>query len=129
MKRGAGIFFTNGQKVLLLKRCKNDRFAHQWCLPGGKVEKNETELQAARRECEEECGTCPGNNVAEISHTHGEFKWTSFFFKVDDIFTCNLNKEHDDWKWVDIDDLPNQALMRPFRQNIERYIEKAKNIK
>lgn len=131
MKRGAGIFFTNGQKVLILRRSgkvRKDRYANQWCLPGGKVEAGETDIEAAKRECREECGSCPGERAGMLSHTHGNFKWTSFFFKVGNTFSCKLSDEHTDWKWVDLDDLPKQTLIRPFRQHIERYIEKAQKI-
>lgn len=132
MKRGAGIFFTNGKKALILRRSgkkRKDRYANQWCLPGGKVEEKETDIDAAKRECREECGSCPGRMMGELSHTHGNFKWTSFFFKVDTTFTCKLSDEHNDWKWVDLDDLENQKLIPPFRQHLDRYLDKVSKIK
>jgi 8-oxo-dGTP diphosphatase len=42
-------------KILLVKRA-NRTFQEWWCLPGGHAEKDETPLQNAQRESEEEIG-------------------------------------------------------------------------
>lgn len=51
-------------KVLLIKRA-TDPFKGQWALPGGRVDKGETEGKCARREMKEETGL----DVAVISRT------------------------------------------------------------
>lgn len=49
-------------KGLLLKRGKTAPYAPgYWNFPGGHVDKNETIIEAARRECEEETGITPQN--------------------------------------------------------------------
>ena len=42
-------------KVLLIKREK-DPYKGKWCFPGGRLEPNETYIQATAREVEEELG-------------------------------------------------------------------------
>ncbi|MFG2045580.1 NUDIX hydrolase [Dactylosporangium sp. NPDC048998] len=42
--------------VLLIKRAARGQNAGQWALPGGRVEPNETHIEAALRETEEEIG-------------------------------------------------------------------------
>jgi 8-oxo-dGTP diphosphatase len=49
------VVFTLNQKILLIKR-KNDPFKNQWALPGGFIDMEETALQSAQRELEEESG-------------------------------------------------------------------------
>ncbi|MDE1905090.1 MAG: NUDIX domain-containing protein [Rhodospirillales bacterium] len=47
---------NNKGKFLLLKRSKNTNNGGQWNFPGGKMEKNESIIQAGTREFHEECG-------------------------------------------------------------------------
>ena len=48
----ATIFDETGQKVLLTRRADN----HQWCLPGGHMERGETVAETCIREVQEETG-------------------------------------------------------------------------
>ena len=58
--KGAGLWLTDGNKVLLLRRSqKLDDTPGTWCTPGGHIEDDETPLQAATRECREEIGWVP----------------------------------------------------------------------
>ena len=49
MKKSAGIFYTDGKQVLLLKKRKG-KSKNSWGLPGGGIEKGESALDAAKRE-------------------------------------------------------------------------------
>ena len=53
---GAAVLVRNSEgHILLLKRSPQSRFApDKWGLPGGKIEKGETPLEAAVRETKEE---------------------------------------------------------------------------
>jgi len=90
---------------LLLHRAKGQVYEGQWRMVGGKVEADETHLQAALREFNEETGL------------NSSFRWLvpsiNCFFdpKADQIryipafaFQCGnepicLNQEHDDYRW------------------------------
>ena len=43
-------------RMLLLQRANDSKYPNQWCIPGGKIEKNETPEQCAIRELREETG-------------------------------------------------------------------------
>lgn len=124
MKKAAGIFFTDGKKVLLLKRAKGTN-KNTWSLPGGKLEKNETELQAAIRESIEECGTIKGKKFDKIKKEN----WTTFFYKIKNIFKCTLSDEHNKWKWFDLDKLHEIKLHPKLKKTLDEHLQIAKNSK
>lgn len=119
--KGAGIFFTNGSKVLLLKRAEPGDHHGTWCLPGGKVEEGESFIDAARRESLEECGKMKGTRFEDSKEKDGQHVWTTFFFRINKPFKCKLSKEHSDWNWFDIDELSDINLHPKLSNNIDRY--------
>lgn len=119
----AGIFFTDGKKVLILKRSPSSNNSNTWCLPGGHGKKGETPIQTAEREAREECGKVKGKQFDEI-----DGKWTLFFYKVKKTFKCKLNHEHTEWKWVDFGDLKNFKLHPSLANDIDKYVKKASGI-
>jgi 8-oxo-dGTP pyrophosphatase MutT (NUDIX family) len=119
---GAGIFFTDGKKVLLLKRGGEERNKGTWGLPGGGVEEGESAIQAARRESVEECGRVQGRRFGSLVEKDDDHEWTTFFFRIKKPFKCKLSDEHTDWKWFDLDDLHNLNLHPKFKKNMERHL-------
>lgn len=120
-KKGAGIFFTDGKKVLLLKRAETGDNKGTWCLPGGKVEDGETFIDAARREAKEECGQLKGIRFEDSKEKDGQHIWNTFFFRINKPFKCKLSKEHSDWKWFDINNIGDVNLHPKLKENIHRY--------
>lgn len=124
---GAGIFFTDGKKVLLLKRAeKGDHFG-KWGLPGGKIEDKESAIDAAIREAKEECGRVKGERFDDLEEKDGLHKWTTFFFKIKKPFKCKLSDEHTEYKWVKISDLKKLDLHPALKRNLKRHISVMKN--
>jgi len=121
-KMGAGILFTDGKQVLLLKRADGD---HQgtWGQPGGEVEPGETTVDAAIREAQEECGNFNGYRVGEFEEKDGLHRWTTYLYKVPGPFPCKLSKEHSEYKWIDIDKLRSENLHPKFKQNLPAYLK------
>lgn len=115
--KGAGIFFTDGKSVLLLKRSKDSNDGETWCLPGGHAKNDETPLENAKREAMEEIGCVEGENIGSIER---DGWWTTFFFKTDK-FDCKLNDEHTDWKWVEFEDLKNYKLLPDLKRDLPDY--------
>jgi len=123
MKKAAGIFFTDGKKVLLLKRAENGPNKGTWCLPGGHVEKGESFLEGAIRESKEECGKCLGTKFEKLKEESETYYWTSFFFKISKPFNCKLSKEHSDWHWFDFDELNKINLHPKLKNNLDKHLD------
>lgn len=120
--RGAGIFFTDGEKVLLLKRSEKGDNKGTWGLPGGKIEPGESAIDAARREAKEECGKLEGQRFDYLEEKDGLHNWTTFFFKINKPFKCKLSNEHTDSAWVDLDKLNNYKLHPKLKQHLNRHL-------
>lgn len=121
-KKGAGIFFTDGTNVLLLKRSEKGDNEGTWGIPGGKAEDDETAIATAMREAKEECGTIKGQRFDALESQDGRHHWTTFFFLVDGPFNCKLSNEHTDWKWAKLDELDELDLHPKFEENLDRYL-------
>jgi 8-oxo-dGTP pyrophosphatase MutT (NUDIX family) len=122
-KKGAGIFFTDGEKVLLLKRSKKGDNGGTWGLPGGKAQEGETILGTAMRESKEECGNVEGNRFDSLETVDGCHHWTTFFYQVNGPFDCKLSDEHTKWEWVSLDDLDAYDLHPKLSKEIGRYMK------
>ncbi len=108
------------QQLLLLKRKAGAHGAGLWSLPGGKLEANESALQAAVRELGEETGLSGTHwrHLGKSSHTYAH---TQLYFTL---FVCRCAKPSDlqaesEALWVsrqDVSQYPmleaNQTLMK-----------------
>jgi 8-oxo-dGTP pyrophosphatase MutT (NUDIX family) len=122
-KKGAGIWFTEGTSVLLLKRSNKGDNPGTWGLPGGKLEDGETNIDGALREVREECGgSFAGKRFDSLLDQDGRFTWTTFFYKVDKKFDCKLSDEHTDWAWIPFNELESYELHPKFKANLDRHL-------
>ena len=100
---GVWFFAQKTQRYLYLLR--NDvKNPERWGLPGGKVEKNESLLDAITRECTEEMGVIPAYTkiipIEKFTSPHNTFYYHTFFCLLDDEFTPTLNHEHIGYTWI-----------------------------
>ncbi len=121
-KRGAGIIFTNGESILLLKRAKSADHHGTWCMPGGKTEQGEVPIETARRECKEEIGSSPGEQFARFDEKDGHHVFTVFLFKTEP-FDVKLSDEHDEFKWVPIQEIETLDLHPEFKAHLPYYLK------
>lgn len=82
---------------------RNDKkYFGYWALPGGKIEDNETLMEALTRECTEEIGFMPEYiKLSPVEKFTTEFfNYHTFFCLVEDEFQPVLNSEHIGYSWI-----------------------------
>lgn len=114
--KGAGILFTDGKKVLVLRR-KGDKHAGKWCFPGGKPHNGELPINTARRESREEIGHVEGEQFAQFNE-NGFFM---FLFKINKPFIVKLSKEHDRYEWTDVSQVTKLPLHPKLLKTYPKY--------
>lgn len=123
-KKAAGILFTDGKSVLLLKRAGEGDNIGKWALPGGKGRDGETEIHTACREAREETGlaSIPGHRIDSMSTKNGQQKFTTYIYRVNEPFEVTLSKEHSESKWVPFDEVLRMELHPKFRDAFPEYL-------
>ncbi|MFA5125915.1 MAG: NUDIX domain-containing protein [archaeon] len=113
------LLVKNGDKILLLKR-KNKPLKGYWWIPGGRVYKNETLLEAVKRKYFEECGL-KTDSVKEI----GTYDYIGSDAVFDDIKTgihtlsvvfeikatsdkIKVDEQHAEYGWFEFEDCPKE---------------------
>ena len=133
IKVGIGIIIRDGNKILLGRRCDNYKDTggiHEpgsWTLPGGKQEYNETIIEGAMREVKEETNL----DISELSifGATDDIQPNKHFVTIQIVADKvegelkNLEPtKHSEWKWFEINDLPDK-LYSPSKKFIEAYIK------
>lgn len=105
---------VNDDLVLLARRPEGKRLAGLWEFPGGKVDGNETPVEALHRELKEEleCRVTVTRSLTPVVHA---YEWGSIALHP---FVCALAAgsppphphEHSDLVWAKVEDLPSYAL-------------------
>ena len=106
-----GIWFYAKSTKRYLYLLRNDsKHPGTWGLPGGKVEDNESLLDALTRECVEELGQFPKTEkiipIEQFTSPDNRFIYHTFFGVVADEFAPNLNIEHLGYTWIDKNIIP-----------------------
>ena len=127
LKKAAGIMFTDGKSILLMKRNDGDHVG-TWGIPGGKAKEGETEIGNATRETKEETGltSMPGQRFGSFERKNSNFKYTTFFYHVSKPFEIKLNKEHSEYKWVSFSDLNTINLHPKLKKDMSDNLYKIK---
>jgi len=108
MRLYSDIFVHNNDgEILLLRRSSNDDVEPlKWSLPGGKVDKGENIREAAIRELFEETGIVVVVAMYVTSVKNDDDSISSYFsVHLDKNSNVVLSEEHEDYKWVNPDDL------------------------
>ena len=138
IKIGVGVMLLNDNKILLAHRVPKQIDTggiyepDSWTCPGGKQEYEETVLETAIRETKEETNLLL-KDVQAFTPTD-EFQSDRHFVTIGVISSSYEGElkimepnKIDEWKWFDINDLPNN-LYTPSKNMIEEY-KKRGNIK
>ena len=129
-----GIWFYSLDTQRYLYLMRNDpRHPNAWGLPGGKIESNETLIEAMNRECVEELGFWPHEikliPIEKFTSDTGNFEYHTYVITVDEEFVPELNGEHRGYCWVPLDDYPkplHPGVWRTFK--FSSVIDKLKTV-
>ncbi|OGT26086.1 MAG: hypothetical protein A3I77_00200 [Gammaproteobacteria bacterium RIFCSPLOWO2_02_FULL_42_14] len=102
-----GIIFNEQNQVLIALRPPHVVSPGIWEFPGGKVEKNETTLQAVVRELNEEIGIDAHNPefFLKTTHTVGEKQFTLYVYTITQFSGTPRGRENQEIRWVALDQL------------------------
>jgi 8-oxo-dGTP diphosphatase len=126
-RNAAKAFIIEDSKLLLLKRRPND--PHKpgaWDVPGGRLELGEDPFQGLQREVREE--TTLGINIVMPVSVHHFIREDGQKITLT-IYLCELasgevklSEEHTEYKWIPIEDAPNQLskFFEPTFDNLKR---------
>lgn len=121
-------FLEDKGKILLLHRREEKSEGGKWGLPAGKVEKDETQVEALCREVSEETGVTinplQAKFLGTIAVTHGErdFLYHSFRVNLDHTPTVTINPiEHRDFIWQEISETFRYPLVTDLDECIRMY--------
>ncbi len=134
-RKGVGMMvFNDNKKIFVGKRIDNQK---AWQMPQGGVDQNEDYETAARRELYEETGI---QSIRIVQRSKGEYTYDLPEYLLGKIWKgkyrgqkqnwflikflgpdseINLNQkfpEFNEWKWVDIKELPNMIV--PFKKKL-----------
>ena len=114
-----GIILKKDNQVLLVKRTNTDWATGKWNFPGGLLEENETLINAAVREAQEEVGVTIKPIDLELVHViqvkkneHNTKDIFGFYFMAQIWHGTPINNEphrHSEIGWFDINKLPENV--------------------
>ena len=133
---GIVVCLNDEQQFLVIRRSDIDHRAGQWTMPGGHIDSKDCTIEhGAARELEEEASlTC---DVCDLVYL-GRPKPEKFFFMTQkwsgevDVDKPNPESgeiEHDDWKWVTINEIKEMENIEIPIYLLEKALEMVKNAK
>ena len=125
LKVAAGII-QKGDKILIANRPNNKHQGGLWEFPGGKVEPNETNLQALKRELKEEINLeiKQANLYQDIQFNYPDKKVHLYFFKVTDFTGKEIGLEGQEIRWVESKQLHKYSFPEANKLIVDRLINK-----
>lgn len=115
----------NGDKFMICQRPANKKRGLLWEFVGGKVEKDESKIQALIRECKEELNIDieVDNEFISVKHTYPDIIINLTVFNSKIINGNPTLLEHNDLKWITKEEISNYK----FCPADEVVLEKIKN--
>jgi len=129
----AACFLEHNGDILLLKRNPDKHYGDKWSSPGGKIDKGESESEAAAREVFEETGIkIDPDKIRLVERSFVrfddmDFMYTFYVYKIDSVDRPDVkitDKEHSAYMWIS----PVAALNLDLMQDEDYCIKKAYNL-
>ncbi|MEO6077467.1 MAG: NUDIX domain-containing protein, partial [Candidatus Andersenbacteria bacterium] len=114
-------------KALIVKRSKDDNFLPEyWEQVGGKVDAGESQIEGLIREVQEEAGITikPLQSYNQFEYTHRDGRLMCEYTYICELINepiIVLSSEHQDYKWVDLQEL---EYISPMTDEMRSIIEK-----
>tara|TARA_Y100001963_G_scaffold147985_1_gene225081 strand:- start:27 stop:449 length:423 start_codon:yes stop_codon:yes gene_type:complete len=116
------VMIDKEDKVLILRRSGrviSEESPWEWDLPGGHVENEESAEVALDREVWEETSL----DLGEITRIYTD-DYTTFFVSYDWEGKIMLSKEHDEYKWINPEEVTNYYIGEKYERAIGRITSK-----
>jgi len=107
MQKSSTVALVHKNKVLLLKRGSTAPWnPDKYCLPGGKLEHNETLLDCAVRELSEETGIVLSHSeLKSVTINYPKYSKIVFYATSTKEYSVKLNWEHSGYIWASIKEI------------------------
>ena len=104
--------FQKDNLFLMQQRPSGKPYAGYWEFPGGKLESNESALDALKRECLEELSVEINNAtfLFDVTHHYPDNDYKLYIYKVVDWQGTFINRENQIHAWFAPDQFPKQML-------------------
>ncbi len=125
----AGIALREG-KVFVALRKPGTTIGESWEFPGGKAEPGETPDDTLKREYIEEFNLeiNVGDKLCEGSFNNGNKEYRLVGYRIFFTGETPVLKEHSEFRWVSIDELPALPMAASDRQIAEWLMDKQKEL-
>ena len=129
---GVLVYCSTTDRYLILLRSGWVLEPNTWGIISGKLDDDETNIEdAVLREAQEETGQELGNLIPSFIFEKPNFKFHNFVCIVDEEFEPILNWENSDYKWVKINEMPDNLhfglKLLLEKEDIPTLVEKNKN--
>jgi len=131
---GIVVCLNNEQQFLIIRRSDIDSRAGQWTMPGGHIDEEDDSIEAgAIRELEEEANlSC---KISDLKYLDKPSKNKYYYLTTNWTGDVNVNKpnphtgevEHDDYKWVTIEEIKDIDNTKIPIYLLEKALEMSKN--
>ncbi|MDB6095876.1 MAG: hypothetical protein JWM09_154 [Francisellaceae bacterium] len=110
-----GIIKNKENQFLIAKRPAHKDYSEYWEFPGGKIEKEESDIQALQRELFEEVGVNVLKAVflREVVYTYPEYTVNLNVYVVENFENEAFSKEDQEILWVDFESLSYFKFLPP----------------
>jgi 8-oxo-dGTP diphosphatase len=121
--RVVAALIARDDELLVCQRSKDGPVPLKWEFPGGKIEPDETELEALRRELREELGIEVEAANLFFRHTHRYPDWSEVdlaFFRVTAFEGAIQNLAFEQLEWTTVKDLGRHDFLEGDRPLIDK---------